>query len=388
MVELPLLDALGLAMAKPIIARSDSPRFDASAVDGYAVSLADFVDGTPVTLPVGGTTHAGSTSIRPLRSGTTQRIFTGGSVPKGADAVVMQEQVSVADEAVTVHSVPKSGVNIRKRGAEVRRGDSLFDAGTIITPSVAQTCAASGYPLVKAHARPTISVIVTGDELKTPGSKLSHGEIWDSNTTALNAVLGILGIKNIHIRQISDSPTRTANAVRAALERSDVVIATGGVSVGDRDYVKEAFASNGVEEIFWGVSIRPGKPIYFGVKRRKGVTNYVFGLPGNPVSVMATYLLFVRPAILRVMGHAEKENRQRGMLAMQIKKSDPRMEFIRAYREDESGGLPSVFPLSGRESHMTTGMAKADCFLIVPAEQVSIEAGTEIEFLPIKWAPY
>lgn len=387
-IELPLLESLGVVLVRPVSARSDSPRFDSSSVDGYAVSLSDFADRRTVSLPIVGTVHAGATSQRRLKPGTTQQILTGAPVPKGTDAIVMQEDVVLENHQVTFRESPKPGANIRKRGGELRRGEKLFDAGTVITPSVAQTLAACGFARVKVHSRPTVSIIITGDELRTPGLPLKHGQIWDSNATALIAALHALGVTDVYTQHVSDNPASTTRAIRAALARSDVVIATGGVSVGERDYVKEAFASNGVREIFWRVNIKPGKPIYFGTKRQSGKTKYVFGLPGNPVSVMVTYQLIVRQAILHMMGHAREDVTIRGILASQLKKSDSRTEFVRAYHEFTGVSLPKIVPLNARESHMTTGMAKADCLIVFPAEKGILDAGSEVEIIPIEWAAY
>ncbi len=387
-VERQLLESLGLVLARPVVSRTDSPRFDVSAVDGYAVSLSDFDRGAPVTLPIVATIHAGAGSLRLLKKGTVQRIFTGAPVPKGTDAIVMQEYVTRFNDSVSFTATPKAGAYIRKRGAELRRGELLFERGATIMPSVAQTLAACGYDKVRVHDRPVVSIVITGDELRTPGVKLKHGEIWDSNTIGLRTALSAVGITNIHTLNISDNPRSTAKAIRSALARSDVVIATGGVSVGDRDYVKEAFASNGVREIFWGVSMKPGKPFFFGVKPQASKPKYVFGLPGNPVSVMVTYQLFVRRAILRMMGHADEGVTQRGILTLPIKKSDPRTEFVRAYHDGTRDRMPNIVPLTARDSHMTTGMAKTDCLIVFPLEEESIEAGREVEIISIRWAAY
>ena len=387
-IEQPILDSLGLVLAKPITARADSPRFDVSAVDGYAVSLKDFDCDLPVTLPVLDKIHAGASSRKNIKAGCAHRIFTGAPVPKGTDAIVMQEDTTLHQDKVTFHRMPKLGSSIRKRGAEFKRGEMLFAAGTIITPSVAQALAACGFPNVRVHHRPIVSIIVTGDELQPSGTKLMHGEIWDSNSIGLQAALTALGISEIFIQRVSDNARSTTKAVQSALEHSDLVIATGGVSVGDRDYVKEAFAANGVREIFWQVSMKPGKPLYFGMKRHEGTTKYVFGLPGNPVSVMATYLLFVRHALLRMIGNTSDQQTNRGILSQSLKKADSRTEFVRAYRESLSEQLPTVIPLSARDSHMTSGMAKADCLIVFPLKQEFIEAGSEVEIIPIQWGAY
>ncbi|HET6401126.1 MAG TPA: gephyrin-like molybdotransferase Glp [Candidatus Kapabacteria bacterium] len=393
-VEAPLLESLGLTLARPIAARADSPRFDASAVDGYAVSRSDFSNGLPVVLSIAGTIHAGAASVKSLKPGSkhrprcTHRIFTGAPVPKGADAIVMQENVAVADNKVTFTTVPTSGAYIRKRGAEFQRGEHLFEPGTILTPAVAQSLAACGFARVYIHARPSVSIIITGDELRPPGTKLHSGEIWDSNATALEAALHALGITNVHTQHVSDNARSTTRAIRSALERSDVIIATGGVSVGERDYVKEAFAANGVREIFWRVRMRPGMPLYFGVKLENGRTKYIFGLPGNPVSVMVTFQLFARRAVRCLMGHAAEEAHEKGVLAAPLKKSVARMEFVRAYRERTSGPLSTVVPLAARESNMTTGMARADALIVFPEEQEFLAEGSEVEIIPIQWGPY
>jgi molybdopterin molybdotransferase len=384
----PLLDSLGLALVRPVTARADSPRFDVSAVDGYAVLQTDFANGLPITLPVSSTIYAGQDSRKKLRPGTADRILTGAEVPTGADAIVMQEEVTAFEEGVTFLRMPERSAYIRKRGGELKRGDRLFDSGTIITPAVAQSLAACGCARVHVHQRPLVSVIVTGNELKSPGSKLGGGEIWDSNSIGLVSALGALGIGKVQTRNVPDKQQSTTRAVRAALERSDVVIATGGVSVGDRDYVKEALEANGVKEIFWRVSMRPGMPIYFGIKRQRGKTKYVFGLPGNPVSVMVTFQLFVRPALLRMMGYAQDPPMMQGILATPIKKSISRTEFVRASRNDGYGTSLRVTPLAARESYMTTSMAKADCLIVFPADRELLEAGSEVEIIPIRWTPY
>ena len=391
--EVPFVASLGLALARPIAARADSPRFDASAVDGYAVSLSNFSNAIPVTLPLAGTLHAGAASRNALKPGSAARIFTGAPVPKGADAIVMQEDVTVIEDRVSFSFIPKPGAYIRKRGAEFRRGERLFEPSTVITPSVAPSLAACGYARVKVHARPSVSIVITGDELRTPGSTLQVGEIWDSNSIALESALRALGITHIRTQHVSDDSRSTTKAVRAALEHSDVVIATGGVSVGDRDYVKEAFAANGVHEIFWRVRMRPGMPIYFGTKRQNNRTKYIFGLPGNPVSVMVTFQLFVRRALLSIMGHAEDDTTFRAILATPLKKSIARTEFVRGMSEPlplerMSSSLPKINPLAARESNMTTGMANADSLIVFPEEKEFLAAGSEVEIIPIRWSAY
>ncbi|MDP4198818.1 MAG: molybdopterin molybdotransferase MoeA [Bacteroidota bacterium] len=386
-IDLPLLESLGLALAKSVTAKSDSPRFDVSAVDGYAVSLDDFAGGLP-TLPVSGILEAGTTSREALKHGRTLRIFTGAPVPRGAHAIVMQEDVTIQGDKAVFHKHPAPGLHIRPRGGELHRGEKLFESDTIITPAVAQTLAASGYARVKVYARPIVSIITTGNELRTPGSSLQHGEIWDSNSIALQGALQALGITSIRMHHVADHLASTTRAIRTALERSDIVIVSGGVSVGERDYVREACTSNGVREIFWRVSMKPGKPIYFGTARRAGKTKYIFGLPGNPVSVMVTYQLFVRPAILQMMGHHNTHRSVRGILATRLTKSDSRLEFVRACREYTTGEFPRIVLLESRESHMTTSMAKADCLVVFPAARDRLDAGSEVDVIPIQWGTY
>ncbi len=393
-IEAPLMESLGLALAKPLTARADSPRFDASAVDGYAVSMSDFSNKRRVALPLVGTIHAGAKSLKALKPRSTLRIFTGAPVPKAVDAIVMQEDVNINEDRVTFSELPKLGAHIRKRGTEFRRGERLFESGTIITPAVAQSLAACGYAQVNVHSRPSVSIIITGDELRRPGTTLRPGEIWNSNAIGLGTALRSLGITDVHTQHVSDNFRNTTKAVRTALERSDIVIATGGVSVGERDYVKEAFAANGVHEIFWRVRMRPGMPIYFGMKRQNGRTKYIFGLPGNPVSVMVTFQLFVRRALLCMMGHVQEGAHSKAILATTLKKSIARTEFVRAYRGERfhnqrtSDSLPVIVPLVARESNMTTGMAKADSLIVFPEEKEFLEAGSEIQIIPLIWTAY
>ncbi len=385
-VELPLLESIGLTLTRPVAARTDNPRFNASAVDGYAVSLADFSGVVPVTLPLSHAVHAGTASTKPMKPGTAVRILTGAQVPNGTDAIVMQEHVTTLANRITISQIPHAGANIRTKGGEFLKGTQLFEQGTLVTPAVAQSLAACGYSRVKVHARPSVSLIVTGDELRTPSSKLKPGEIWDSNSIGLEAVCRMLGITKLQRTHVSDNVRETTKAVHNALQHSDVSMVTGGVSVGDRDYVKEAFTRNGVREIFWQVSIRPGMPIYFGLKHIKGKPRYIFGLPGNPVSVMVTFQLYVRPVILHMMGHNILLERSKGILATPLKKSIPRTEFVRAYRASAGSDPPRLLPLNARDSHMTTGMAKADSLIVFPAEKAFLDAGTFVEYIPIRWS--
>ena len=301
--DVPLVEARGLALAEDLEARFDSPPFDNSAVDGYAVRSADAEVGR--TFRVVDEAPAGRPAAKSVGEGEAIKIFTGGVIPEGADAVVMVENTSGWGEEFELKKAASSGQNVRGSGEDVREGDVILSAGTEVGPPEIALAATQGYGRLPVYRRPEVVVLSTGTELVEPGERdLSPGEIYDSNSFALIAQAEEVGARARRITAASDDAAVLRNAVNEALETADVVVTSGGVSVGEKDLVKATMLELGVEQVFWGVKFKPGKPLFFGV--RGGAS--VFGLPGNPVSAMVCFELFVRPALVRMMGREDRED--------------------------------------------------------------------------------
>jgi molybdopterin molybdotransferase len=388
-VEMPLSDSLGKVLAQEIKSMEPSPRFDASSVDGYAVSLRSFENFSgELQLSLAAEIPAGDNTLRKLPAGKTMRIFTGGRVPSGADAVIMQEFVNSVNGSTLFSAMPRPEENVRRRGAEFAAKSTIFESGTLITPAVISTLAALGCKKVKVYKKPRISIVVSGDEIKPPGAKLKSGEIYDSNSFALNAALNAMGIMHVNTFHVRDDLKKTTTTLRKALEVSDIVIVTGGVSVGKHDFVRESLSNLSANEIFWQVKVKPGKPLLFCKIPQKGKTNekYIFGLPGNPVSVLVTFHLFVRSAILQSMGYAGKDHSIIASLAGPMKKAAGRAEYIRGKLSFPDRKLPSALPLREQESNMTSGLAHADCLIEFPEDDTYLPEGTEVRVIPIQWS--
>jgi molybdopterin molybdotransferase len=388
-VEIKLGDSLGMILAQRVRSKEPSPRFDASSVDGYAISVQSFEHfSSELQLPIAAEIQAGDNVLRKLAAGKTMRIFTGGRVPTGADAVIMQEYVNRMDGKAYFTTKPRAEENVRRRGAEFLANTIIFEPGTLITPAVISTLAALGLKKVKVYQRSKISVIVSGDEVRSPGTKLQRGEIYDSNSYALTAALAAIGIMNVKTFHVKDDLKKTTATLQNALKVSDIIIVTGGVSVGEHDYVREALSNLGAEEIFWRVKVKPGKPLLFCEIPKKGKVNekYIFGLPGNPVSVLVTFHLFVRNAILQTMGFIERDRSIIASLRSPLKKAAGRAEYIRGKLSFSINQLPSASPLREQESNMTSGLAHANCLIEFSEEETYLPEGTEVKTIPIQWS--
>jgi molybdopterin molybdotransferase len=383
--KIPAAQAPGFVLAEPLVARSPLPRFDASAVDGYAVYAADIADSSiklPVMLPLQDTIRAGDARKLELKRGQAVRILTGALVPAGADAVVMQEHVRTKSGKVVFVKPTPAGANIRFSGDEYQRGERILDAGTIVTPPVAAMLATMGRRTVRVFRKPRVAVVVTGDELRTPGSKLARGHMYDSNSPGLVSALRAMGVDNIRAYRVGDDRAGTEQVFRRALSGADVVISSGGVSVGSSDYVKDILGRLNVRSIFWKVAIKPGKPIYFG-KRRNIL---VFGLPGNPVAALLGFQLFIKPALLRMMGATNIGLPiLNALLTAPIKKKSGRMEFVRGILTNNNDGELQVQPARGQDSHMMGGLATAHCLIWFPREAVSLGTGSKVYISLLQW---
>ncbi|HET7857504.1 MAG TPA: gephyrin-like molybdotransferase Glp [Gaiellaceae bacterium] len=369
---LPIDEAAGRVVAESARAAVDLPPFDSSAMDGFAVRAAD----TPGTLPVPFRIAAGRPAPGPLEPGEAMAIATGGVVPAGADAVVPIEYVVEHDNAVEISERVEVGANVRRAGGDVRAGDVVVPEGSRLGPAQLGALAAAGIAEVRCAQRPRAAVLVTGSELRPPGEQLEPGQIYEANGLILAAQLESAGAEVERLPVVADDEGAHRDAIERGL-RADVLVTTGGVSVGPHDLVRAVEAELGVEEVFWGVSIKPGKPISFGV----GGECLVFGLPGNPVSALVGFELFVRPAVLALQGVADPRPRfEHAALAHPVRRDRRRDELVRARIADSDDGV-EMEPLPGRESHMIARAAGADALVLVPHGDAELPAGAIVRYL-------
>lgn len=373
-VELPLTDALGCVLAEDIISPQNIPPFDNSSMDGFAVRAIDLA-AVPKTLPVQGDIPAGALFVPALMPGKALRIMTGAPVPDGADMVVPVEDTEAQAGDIAFLERVTMGQNIRRAGEDVTAGSVVVTAGSQIRPAEIGMMAAVGRASVRARPRPRVAILSTGDELIEPGHALQTGQIYNSNAYALAAQVTDAGGIVTHRLHARD----TEKALREAFDTCagvDVLITSGGVSVGDYDFVKTVFAERGTLD-FWRVAIRPGKPIAFG---RWGQTVF-FGLPGNPVSSMVTFELFVRPALRKMRGLTDLSRPAvTARLTEEAAHTPGRQSYQRAVVTLERGEHV-VRPTRGQGSGMMHGMVQANALLVIPAETPTISVGETVTVL-------
>jgi molybdopterin molybdotransferase len=372
--RIPLARAAGRVLAEAARAAVDLPPFASSAMDGFAARAADL----PGTLPIVGRVAAGRPAARALAAGEAMEISTGGAVPEGADAVIPVEVVVEHENSVEIPSAVAAGENVRARGGDVRRGDVVVPAGSRLGPAQLGALAAAGIAEVAVARRPRVAVLTTGSELRAPGERLAAGEIYESNGTTLEAQLGSAGAEVERLGPVVDAEDAHREAIARGLD-ADVLITTGGVSVGPHDLVRRIEAELGVEEVFWRIALRPGKPVAFGVRG----STLVFGLPGNPVSSLVGFELFVRPAVEALQGLSEPGPRLLpGRLGVEARLNPQRAQLLRA-RMRVDGDELRLEPLSGQDSHMIVRSAAADALVLVPAGEGSLPAGAAVRYLAL-----
>jgi molybdopterin molybdotransferase len=372
--QVPLEEAAGRILAAAVASRVDLPPFPSSSMDGYAVRAAD----VPGTLRVVGAVAAGRPETRALGGGEAIEISTGGVVPTGADTVVPIERIVERAGEVEITEAVVSGDNIRRRGGDVLAGDTIVAGGESLTPARLAALAACGIESITSRRAPRVAIVVTGTELRPPGEVLGPGQIYESNGIMLAAALAQSGAVVERLGATEDNENALAEALERALE-ADVVVTSGGVSVGPHDLVRRVEARLGVEEIFWGVAMRPGKPLAFGVRGR----TLVFGLPGNPVSSLVGALLFVRPALLALQGHPDPAPPFRpGTLAGEIRPRPERDDYVRA-RVTWSDGGALLDPIVGQESHMIVQTTAADAIVHIPRGTETLPPGARADFLAL-----
>lgn len=370
------LAANGRVLAAPVTSSLQVPPADNTSMDGYVMRAAD-VPAAGTRLPVSQRIPAGHVGTE-LAPGTAARIFTGGLIPPGADAVVMQEQCVADGNDVIVNHVPQSGEWIRRAGEDIEAGSVILPAGTRLTPQALGLAASVGQARLDVVRRVRVAVFFTGDELAMPGEPLKPGAIYNSNRFTLRGLLENLGCEVSDLGIVPDTLAATRETLRKAAQGHDLIITSGGVSVGDEDHIKPAVEAEGRLDM-WQIAIKPGKPLAFGQVSNDGSDPAFFlGLPGNPVSSFVTFLLFVRPFILRLQGVADVTPRRLPLRAdFELKKGDRRNEFLRA-RINANGGL-DLFP--NQSSGVLTSTVWGDGLIDNPPDR-AIAHGDTVQFIP------
>ncbi|MBV9197874.1 MAG: molybdopterin molybdotransferase MoeA [Solirubrobacterales bacterium] len=367
--------ALGRVLARDLTAAGDTPPFPCSAMDGYA--LAPGPAGR--RLKVVGESRAGAPAERAPGDGEALRISTGAAVPHGAVAVIRQEDVDADGELIHTRADTAPGENVRRPGEDMTAGTLVLRAGTTLQAAELGAAVAAGAGAVEVTLRPRVQVLCTGDELREPGASLEPGEIHNSNGPMLTALAAGCGAVTRPAQRLADDRAATERSLHGALAGADAVVLSGGVSVGPHDHVKPALAALGVEEVFWGVALQPGKPTWFGT--RNGTL--VFGLPGNPVSAFVTFALFARPALARLQG-AVAAGRLEGtaVLSADVPRNPHRDQAIRVRLERRDHELVAL-PNGPQASHIVTSLIGADALALIPAGDGVLGAGTEIALEPL-----
>lgn len=368
--SVPVGQAAGRVLVVPLRAAGDVPPFPNSAMDGYAVKAGE----TGRRLRVVGESRAGRPAKVVPGEEDAIRISTGAALPAGADAVIRQEDTLEEHGEVVLHAATRPGQNVRAAGEDMRAGETALPAGTEMRAATLALAVAAGAAALPCAPRPRVRILCTGDELREPGSALGPGEIHNSNAPGLAAMAESAGGALRGAGSVPDGREATEAALGDALAEADVMVVSGGVSVGPHDHVKPALAALGVEEKFWGVSLRPGKPTWFGVAPGGAL---VFGLPGNPVSALVTFRLFVAPA-LRAMQGAEPEPQQVTALLSRAIAKEPREQAMRVRLKASAGTLRAA-PAAAQGSHQLKALAEADGLALIPRGAGDLAAGEPVE---------
>jgi len=373
--DVDIIDSLGSIIQENIISPINLPPFNQSAMDGYAILFSDYINKRKIKIE--GEIPAGKSFRKKLISGQAVRIFTGAPVPIGSDTVIMQEKTKTENGFLIVDDpFLKKGANIRKTGSQIKKGAVALQKNTIITPGGIGYIAAMGITSVKIMPKPRITVIVTGSELKKPGNKLNDGQIYESNSFAIVAVLNSIGLKANNVFSIKDNEKEVFQTIKMAMNNSDLVLITGGISVGDYDFTGKSLLNLGVENIFYKIKQKPGKPLFFG----KNKNTLVFGLPGNPAAVLSCFYEYVFPAIKLMQGF---KNTFLTKIHLPIATDYSKKKGLSLFLKGKIS-KNSVIPLEGQESFILSSFAIADCLIYLPEESESIKTGelVEVHLLP------
>jgi molybdopterin molybdotransferase len=370
--SLPLLDAVGRVLAEDVIARWDVPRWDNSAMDGYAVRAADA--GGTARLAVAGNLPAGRSAPVTLAAGTAVRIMTGAPLPEGADAVVPIEEVEERDGIVAIAARARPGAHVRRKGEDLRAGETVLRAGAILGPAevgLLASFATTSAPVVRGVR---VAILSTGDELVEPGTELGPGQIYDSNSLALAAAVKQLGCVPVNLGIAPDDRRALRSLLSDGLQ-ADALITSAGVSAGDRDLVREVLAELSVRQVFWKVDMKPGRPTAFATNG----TRPVFSLPGNPVAVLLAFEELVRPALLKMMGHRDVlRPLVKAVFQEDLANKRGRVTFVRV-RLERSGGALLAWPSGRQDTGIFRSTLEADGVALLPADAGDVVAGTLVD---------
>jgi len=371
-LSVDLNDALGYFLAEDLSAPIDLPSFRQSAMDGYA-----FIHNGQTELKVVGQVQAGDTAIPELNAGEAIRIFTGAPVPDAADTVVIQEHITRINDKLIINTLPDKRANVRPIGEQITAGTAVFKKGHYINEASIGFLAGLGFTGVKVYRKPSVSILTTGNELQKPGTPLKPNHIYESNGIMLKNALARLGITEVQILKAQDTLDATKAAVKNALQASDVVLVSGGISVGDYDFVQEALLSNGVDEHFYKVNQKPGKPLWFGTTGDKSV----FGLPGNPASSLTAFYIYVLPHLRKRMGSSSPFlNERKAELTEDINNSIGKTLFLKA-----GVAGTKITPYTGQASSMLNTYALSNALLVISDKETSLKAGDLVNYIDLNF---
>src|SRR6187401_392608 len=368
-VTLLLQGSVGLILAEDVYASMDIPAFPQSSMDGYAFSFEGWKNNK--RLKIAGEVAAGTKETVTVDPKNAVRIFTRAAVPTGADTLIMQEKVQIENGELKIEDEAlQQGTSVRLKGSEIKAGELALEKESILSPAAIGFLAGIGITEVKVYPNPSITIIITGNELQQPGETLLHGQVYESNSFALKAVLQQLHINDIKILYATDKPEVVTGTLKKALAQADVVLLTGGISVGDYDFVLQAATECGVEKLFHKIKQRPGKPLYFGKKENK----LVFGLPGNPSSVLTCFYQYVIPALEKL------SKRKIGLQTLQVplersfKKAAGLTHFLKGFYNGKT-----TVPLDAQESFRLSSFAKANCLIQVNEDTTTLNEGELVD---------
>lgn len=368
-VKVSIASAAGLILAEDIHALTDIPPFNQSSMDGYALNYEGWKKNE--SLPVEGLAQAGLAERKALEAHQACRIFTGAALPAGADTVVMQEKVEIHDGKLFIKDDNLvAGQNVRIQGSEAKKGMLALEKGSLLNAPAIGFLAGLGIHELMVYPKPKISIILTGNELQQPGLALEYGQVYESNSYALKAAIREMGILNVDIFSAEDDLNTLSEVLEIALNQSDLVLLTGGVSVGDYDFVTRAAELNGIEQIFHKIKQKPGKPIYLGKKDNK----YIFGLPGNPGSVLTCFYEYVYPAIGLLSNRKKDLETVQAVLETGLKKTQGLTHFLKAHFDGKY-----VRELKAQESFRLSSFAKANCLIMLDENRTEYHSGEEVE---------
>lgn len=366
-IKLALKDAVGFVLAEEVYSKIDFPPFNQSNVDGYAIAFKDANE----QLIINGISAAGNNENIKLSSKHAMRIFTGAPVPENADTVVMQEKVIVENDILTIEDDKlQQGLNFRAKGKDIKQGSLALHKDELLTAGAVGFLTALGLTEVNVYAKPSVSIIITGNELQQPGKNLQYGQVYEANSFMLKAALNQLHFNDVEVYHVDDNLERLTSTLNNALNKTDVVLLCGGVSVGDYDFVLRASMNCDVEKIFHKVKQRPGKPLYFGKKEKK----LVFGLPGNPSSVLTCFYEYVVDALGMIMKKKSFIKIAKAVLQNEYTKIDGLTFFLKGWLENDA-----VTALDAQESYRLSSYAMANCLIELDENRIIYKAGEEVE---------